>query len=45
MKLKDMVLETDAPYLYYEFGDFGSPLIIKDICEKLANIFLCSVEE
>ena len=45
MKLKDIVLETDAPYLHSEFEDFGSPLMIKDICEKLANIFLCSVEE
>ncbi|CAG2207189.1 tatD [Mytilus edulis] len=45
MKLIDIVLETEAPYLYSEFEDYGSPLMIKDIYEKLANIFLCSVEE
>ncbi|CAC5356177.1 tatD [Mytilus coruscus] len=31
MKLKDIVLETDAPYLHSELEELGSPLMIKDI--------------
>ena len=45
MDPKDSLIETDAPYLFPTSLDFGSPLLIRDIAEKLASIYSCSVEE
>ena len=45
MKLEDLLIESDAPYLHPSSLKFGSPLLVRDIADKLANIFSCTVDE
>ncbi|CAG2223317.1 tatD [Mytilus edulis] len=45
MELGDLLLETDAPYLPGADGSTGSPLLVKDLAEKIANLHNVSTEE
>ena len=45
MDLKDLLIETDAPYLFPTSLDFRSPLLIRDITEELASTNSSSVKE
>ncbi|XP_063399041.1 uncharacterized metal-dependent hydrolase YabD-like [Mytilus trossulus] len=45
MELRDLLLETDAPYLPGADGSTGSPLLVKDLAEKIANPHNVSTEE
>lgn len=39
MKLEDIILETDAPYIHQPSESFGSPMLIQDILSALYSMF------
>lgn len=45
MEIKDIVLETDSPYLYASSDSFGSPLLLQDILTQLFGMFPFNIDE